>query len=97
MRRLVLIALLLLPGVALAANPPRPLGSYNDPLLFGMTREQVLMSVGYPITSENPHLDAKTWKFWLSSFAEFHVVFDDQGIVTAIDAPPDVLDTVVAP
>ena len=31
MRRLVLIALFLIPGVALAGSPQRPLGSYNDP------------------------------------------------------------------
>ena len=42
----------------------------------GMTREQVLMAVGYPVSSENPNLDAKVWRFWLSSFAEFQVVFD---------------------
>jgi hypothetical protein len=46
MRRLVLIALFLIPGVALAANPQRPLGSYNDPLLFGMTRDEVARIVG---------------------------------------------------
>lgn len=44
-------------------------------LMPGMTREQVLMAVGYPVSSENPHLDAKVWRFWLSSFAEFQVVF----------------------
>lgn len=42
----------------------------------GMTREQVLMSVGYPVSSENPNLDAKVWRYWLTSFAEFQVVFD---------------------
>jgi hypothetical protein len=41
-----------------------------------MTREQVLMAVGYPVSSENPNLDAKVWRFWLNSFAEFQVVFD---------------------
>jgi hypothetical protein len=35
----------------------------------------VLMAVGYPVSSENPHLDAKVWRFWLGSFAEFQVVF----------------------
>ena len=44
---------------------------------LGMTREQVLMSVGYPVSSENANLNAQTWKFWLSSFSEFHVTFDD--------------------
>lgn len=49
MRRLVLIALFLIPGVALAANPQRPLGSYNDPLLFGMTRDEVERRVQAPL------------------------------------------------
>ena len=30
----------------------------------GMTREQVLMAAGYLITSENPSLDASTWRYW---------------------------------
>jgi hypothetical protein len=54
----------------------------------GMTREQVLMAVGYPISSENPALDAPTWRFWLSSFAEFQVVFDDAGRVKEVVADP---------
>ena len=53
MRRFALIALLLLllplPGMPLAGTPQRPLGSYNDPLLFGMTREQVEQLVQAPL------------------------------------------------
>ena len=49
MRRLTLIALLLLPGMALAAPPQRPLGSYNDPLLFGMTYDEVAHRVDAPL------------------------------------------------
>jgi hypothetical protein len=55
----------------------------------GMTREQVLMSVGYPVSSENHNLDEKTWRFWLSSFAEFHVNFDDSGKVIGVEADMD--------
>lgn len=71
-----------------AADPTTKLSSYpprirraieRSKLMPGMTREQVLMSVGYPVSSENPTLEAKTWRYWLSSFAEFQVVFDDQG------------------
>ena len=50
----------------------------------GMTRDQVIMSVGYPVSSENPNLDAKVWRFWLSSFAEFQVIFDDNNRVKEI-------------
>lgn len=49
MRRLIVIALLLIPGVGLAANPQRPLGSYNDPLLFGMTYDDVARIAGAPL------------------------------------------------
>jgi hypothetical protein len=49
MRRLLLIAFLLIPGTVLAASPQRPLGSYNDPLLFGMTPEEVARRVEAPL------------------------------------------------
>lgn len=57
-------------------------------LMRGMTREQVLMSVGYPVSSENPSLDAKIWRFWRDSFNEFQVHFDDQGRVKEISTDP---------
>jgi hypothetical protein len=58
-------------------------------IAIGMTREQVLMSVGYPVSSENHNLDDKTWRFWLSSFGEFHVVFDNNGLVADVTADMD--------
>ena len=51
----------------------------------GMTKEQVLMAVGYPITSENPTLDAAAWRYWLNSFAPFTVIWDGQGRVKDIE------------
>jgi len=54
----------------------------------GMTREQVLMSLGYPIASENPQLEAATWRYWQSSFAEYQVVFDNAGRVKEVVADP---------
>jgi len=57
-------------------------------LLPGMTREQVLMSVGYPVSTENPDLQAKVWRFWLDTSEEFQVVFDAAGIATEIGALP---------
>jgi hypothetical protein len=53
---------------------------------FGMTREQVIMSLGYPVTSENPNLSARTWKYWLSSFSEYHVSFDADDVVYEVAA-----------
>ena len=54
----------------------------------GMSREQVLMSLGYPMSSENPNLDADTWRFWLSSFDEFQVLFDGSGKVREVVTSP---------
>lgn len=50
----------------------------------GMTKEQVLMAVGYPVTSENPSLDAPVWRYWLTKFAPFTIVWDAQGLVKEI-------------
>ena len=58
-------------------------------LVPGMTRDQVLMSVGYPVSSENHNLDDKTWRFWISSFSEFRAHFDDSGHLTSVDGDAD--------
>jgi hypothetical protein len=58
-------------------------------LVKGMTREQVLMSVGYPVSSENHNLDDKTWRFWLFSFSEFRCKFDDKGYLVDVEADAD--------
>jgi len=58
-------------------------------IVLGMTREQVLMSVGYPVTSENHNLEDKTWRFWVNSFQEFRVKFDGNGRVADVDGDTD--------
>ena len=60
----------------------------------GMTREQVLMAVGYPISSENPNLDAKVWRMWLSSFAEYQLIFEGNRLKT-IQTDPGTRNLVV--
>ena len=63
----------------------------------GMTREQVAVALGYPISSENPDLDAPLWRYWLDSFTEFQVEFDGSGQVTGVVALPTVLSRVWMP
>ena len=63
----------------------------------GMSREQVLMSLGYPISSENPDLEAELWRYWMSSFAEFQVQFDDNGRVREITTDPNTRNLVWMP
>jgi hypothetical protein len=36
-------------------------------VMIGMSREQVVVAVGYPLTSENISLDAPQWRMWRSS------------------------------
>lgn len=50
----------------------------------GMTREQVLMAIAYPVASENPSLDAPVWRYWRDSWSEFQVQFDEKGLVKAV-------------
>ena len=42
----------------------------------GMTREQVLMAIGYPPADRTPALDAPTWKYWASRGDTFEIYFD---------------------
>lgn len=62
----------------------------------GMTREQVLMAIGYPVTSENPSLDAPTWRYWRDSWSEFQVQFDAQGLVKTVVGDPVALSRMLA-
>jgi hypothetical protein len=62
----------------------------------GMTREEVLVSLGYPPTSLMPSLDAKEWKYWYNpdvqpwynQWATYKVVFDDAGKVADVVGRP---------
>ena len=47
-------------------------------------------------SSENPSLDAKAWKYWLSSFAPFTVHFGDDNRVSKVEGDTDTLAKVYA-
>ena len=64
-------------------------------IMRGMTREQVIMAVGYPVSSENPMLESNIWRLWRDSFNEFQVHFDDQGRVKEISTDPMTRNLVV--
>ena len=57
-------------------------------IMRGMTREQVLMAVGYPIVSENPSLDSPLWRYWTSRSAEYQVFWGEDGRVDKIFGAP---------
>lgn len=61
----------------------------------GMTREQVLMALGYPVANETPTDLTGPWKFWVWSFSPYTVHFKGDR-VARIDGNPEVLAKVVA-
>lgn len=65
-------------------------------LLPGMTRAQVLMSVGYPVADTTPELAASDWKLWVTSELAYQVRFDQAGLVAAIEGEDKAL-AIVAP
>lgn len=54
----------------------------------GMTKEQAIIAVGYPMTSETASLDAPVWNYWLSSFAQYQLVWGKDGRIKDVIADP---------
>ena len=54
----------------------------------GMTREQVLLSLGYPPAHKTPSLEELEWTYWYNRLRGYRVVFDQRGKVTAIVGRP---------
>jgi len=63
-------------------------------LLNGMTREQVLMAVGYPTTYDTPKLDATPWKMYWNRTQ--YLIHWSGGKVSRIEAAPDLLAKILA-
>ena len=64
-------------------------------VMAGMTREQVIIAIGYPLTSENASLDAPIWRHWVSSFEEYQLVWGPDGRIKEITAPEMVRNQIV--
>lgn len=86
------------PKPAIASWPPKVREAVQrSKVTPGMTRAQVLASLGYPISSENPDLDADLWRYWLDSFSEFQLHFDAKGRVSGITTDPSTQNRVWTP
>jgi hypothetical protein len=64
-------------------------------VMTGMTKEQVIISVGYPLTSETPSLNSPVWRHWVSSFGEYQLNWGSDGRVQEILADPMVKNIIV--
>lgn len=56
----------------------------NGRVEVGMTKEQVLMSLGYPPTHRTASTDLNTWMYWFSRAATYQVIFGDTGTVASV-------------
>lgn len=59
-------------------------------VMIGMTRQQVIASVGYPLTSENPSLEASSWRMWRSSHGEYDLNFGTDGRLKSVSGDDSV-------
>jgi hypothetical protein len=92
-------------GKIVVDKDPRPrITTYAPPVqeairqgkvLVGMTREQAIASIGYPLTSENASLDAPTWRIWRSSHGEYDLNFGPDGRIKSITGDDEVTRQVI--
>lgn len=55
----------------------------NGMLILGMTKEQVVMTRGFPPQHKTPSLEVDTWTFWNNRFVTHALVFQDGVLVRA--------------
>jgi hypothetical protein len=82
----------------LVPNDPRPrIGAYPPAVRRaidkakverGMTRDQVILSLGYPPTHRTPSLREREWTYWYNRWVTYKVVFDDAGKVGDVVGRP---------
>jgi len=50
----------------------------------GMTRDQVILSLGYPPTHKTASLNDRLWTYWYNRYVTFQVAFDEAGKVSNV-------------
>ncbi|HEU0201280.1 MAG TPA: outer membrane protein assembly factor BamE [Burkholderiaceae bacterium] len=61
----------------------------------GMTKEQVLVSLGYPALHQTPTIEAPQWKYWYTQYGSFLVLFDEKDRVKDVIADAGTRATVL--
>jgi hypothetical protein len=92
-------------GKIVVNDDPRPrIATYPPPVqaairegkvMVGMTREQAIAAIGYPLTSENISLDAPMWRIWRSSHGEYDLNFGADGRIKSITGDDSVTSLVI--
>jgi hypothetical protein len=59
-------------------------GIFHGKVFPGMSRQAVILALGYPPLSKTPYLETSRWWYWRSRVNRFYIEFDHNGIVTRI-------------
>ena len=90
--------------IVVSADPRPHIAGYPKPVqeairegkvMVGMTREQAITAIGYPLSSENITLDAPMWRIWRSSSGEYDLHFGSDGRVKTVSGDDSVTSQVV--
>jgi SmpA / OmlA family len=54
----------------------------------GMTREEVIMSLGYPPTHRTASTTSNEWTYWYNRWVSYKVQFDEHGVVSNVIGRP---------
>jgi len=49
----------------------------NGTVAIGMSKDAVIVAIGYPPITETPNLDGNTWVYWSGRYNKFNVHFKD--------------------
>lgn len=84
------------PTARIASYPANVQAAIHDgKIVVGMTREQAIVAIGYPLTSENASLDEPVWRMWRSSRGEYDLHFGDNGRVSSVSGDDEVTTLIV--
>lgn len=84
------------PTAKIAGYPPDVQAAiHQGRVMTGMTREQAIIAIGFPLTSETAALDSPLWRHWVSSFEEYHLLWGADGLIREISAVDSVRNAIV--
>lgn len=59
-------------------------GVESGTVMKGMSKDAVILAIGYPPQHETPSLESREWKYWVNRFNTKLIRFDDSGKVSEI-------------
>ena len=75
------------PTARIAKYPPDVQAAIKEGrVAIGMTKEQAIVAVGYPLTSETSSTDAPVWRHWVSSFEEYQLMWGPDATLAGVSA-----------